>query len=190
MSMYDLRYTKAPAKKQKNRKTATTPYRLFPWENNSFNFDSGFDYSPELGIIATVSSQSKRTCHNTPSHEVPALYKFPKSTESASLTVHPSPFTALPSHRLMVTPRMVRQEIHLFSVRTGKKLRSLHLSNHDNNYSQATCIRFSRIRSTFAPESDLRAKDNEPLSLLASAGGWITEWSGQGVEESGDGEEE
>lgn len=58
MSLYDLRYTKAPTKKQKKAKLATTPYRIFPFENSSFNFGSGFDYNPELGIIATVSSRS------------------------------------------------------------------------------------------------------------------------------------
>jgi high-affinity nickel permease len=59
MSLYDLRYTKAPSKKQLKSKIATDPYRVFPWENTSFDFGFGFDYNAELGIIATASSKSK-----------------------------------------------------------------------------------------------------------------------------------
>lgn len=48
------------------------------------------------------------------------------------------------------------------------------------------CINFSRVRSTLTPGSDLRASDNEPLSLLASSGGTITEWKIQEEESSGE----
>lgn len=43
-----------------------------------------------------------------------------------------------------------------------------------------TCIKFSRIRSTFGANTELKARDNEPLSLLATSGGCISEWSCQG----------
>ena len=77
------------------------------------------------------------------------------------------------------------QGISLFSVRTGKKLHSIQLPPSRN---LVTCIKFSRTRSTTAPESSLRAQDNEPPSLLASAGGRLTEWSCQGNEWIDDGE--
>ena len=59
MSLYDLRYTKAPSTKQKKAKIATIPYRRFPWENTSFRYGLGFDYNSELGIIATASSSCR-----------------------------------------------------------------------------------------------------------------------------------
>lgn len=59
MSVYDLRYTKPPSKKEMVFQTDTPPYRIFPWENVSLKFRLGFDYSSELGIIATGSSKSK-----------------------------------------------------------------------------------------------------------------------------------
>ncbi|KAF7503446.1 hypothetical protein GJ744_003738 [Endocarpon pusillum] len=142
MSLYDLRYTKRPSKKEVKSKIATAPYRTFPWENASLEFRLGFDYSSELGIIATGSSK------------------------------------AMSSNRLLP---IHHQTIDLFSVRTGKKLRSLPLSTAHHSQA-ATCIKFSRIRSTLRPNSELRIMDNEPLSLLASSEGRIIEWSCQGDE--------
>ncbi|ERF76619.1 hypothetical protein EPUS_04439 [Endocarpon pusillum Z07020] len=145
MSLYDLRYTKRPSKKEVESKIATAPYRTFQWENSSLKFRLGFDYSSELGIIATGSSKAMSSNHLLPNHH---------------------------------------QTIDLFSVRTGKKLRSLPLSTAHHTQA-ATCIKFSRIRSTLRPNSELRIIDNEPLSLLASSEGRILEWSCQGDEMAG-----
>ena len=92
MSSYDLRYTKAPSENRKKPKVATSPYRLFPWENTSFSLGLGFDYSPELGIIATGSSNSEclPTFHH---HEVLcALYK-PFHPRAHSLLPYLAPLT-------------------------------------------------------------------------------------------------
>jgi hypothetical protein len=59
MSLYDLRYTKAPSEKEKKSKITTKAYRIFPWVNTSSRFSPDFDYNAELGIIATVSKTSK-----------------------------------------------------------------------------------------------------------------------------------
>jgi WD40 repeat protein len=59
MSLYDLRYTAAPSNMQIESKIHTSPYRTFPWETASVSYQLGFDYHPELGVIATSSSISR-----------------------------------------------------------------------------------------------------------------------------------
>jgi hypothetical protein len=99
-----------------------------------------------------------------------------------------NPFTLdTPSHPLSSGHR-TGQDIDLFSVRTGKKLRSM-LHSSTFNSDPGTCLKFSRIRSTFPSRSDLRKIDNEPLSLLASSWTKITEWSCHGDGSNDDGEQ-
>jgi hypothetical protein len=80
------------------------------------------------------------------------------------------------------------EEIQLFSVRTGKKLRSV-IAVTGNSPNPISCIRFSRgVRSELNCGSELRARENEPPSLMASQLGtiWECELDGQGSDSEED----
>ena len=77
-------------------------------------------------------------------------------------------------------PLQIINEIQLYSVRTGKKHHSIVTSVTYEYTRPVSCIQFSRgMRSELSHVSELRASDPEPVSLVASQGGQIMEWSCQ-----------
>jgi hypothetical protein len=83
-------------------------------------------------------------------------------------------------------------EIQLFSVRTGNKLRSIIASVTPQYIKPISCIQFSHsVRSELSPASELRLRDNDPVSLIASQDGRILEFSCQeGTEDEENSEDE
>lgn len=185
MCLYDLRYTKAPSAKQAKSKTPTVPYRVFPWENASESFKLGFDYNPELGIIATASRKGMYFLSISITAESKSILGVPTQPRPAS---NPSKYAyrqltncliPVATCHYSLSPQR-EEDIDLFSVRTGKQLDSLFVATTEQ-WPPLTCITFAHLGNTLAPDLERKFRGGEQLSLLASQGGNITEWSCEGT---------
>ena len=151
MSIYDLRYISRP---QWTSTESTRPYLDFSKYQDSDRHGLGFDYDPDLGLIASGES----VCVGTSSEgqERKLTMFLPRQASANGLS---------------------NNTVLLFSARSGKVIDS-RLNKH-HFISPVTCIRFARTRSTVTGE--LVPIDNEPKSVLIAAGCDVDEGSWQGL---------